>query len=213
MISCILPGNQENDNDDTSDVNDDIPLSSLCSSPGGPRTIEEYLITKRSLGRQLPLNVNRNDLISPLLSRFKRRSYDINRPFDITIEPEITFTDEDGVDANGPKREFYFKLMTELSRSNSRFSIFEGEEDSKLPIHDNESCQNGLYEFVGMMVGYSIMHGGIGIPGMSPIIKQLIADPNREVGDLEISIECIPDLYIRDILNQVSFYCYYLLCH
>ena len=54
-----------------------------------------------------------------MIQLLKRNAIDVSKC------PEITFIDEDGLDCDGPKREFFYLLMKEL-KQHQTLTLFEG---------------------------------------------------------------------------------------
>ena len=63
---------------------------------------------------------------------------------DIKAIPDVEFKGEDGTDASGPTREYFFLSMSLLATGDSAVHLFEGQTDHPMPIHCLESLDSML---------------------------------------------------------------------
>ena len=86
----------------------------------------------------------------------------------------------------------------------SEANLFEGTEDRKLPLYSIEGIHSKLFEVVGKMVAYLIVHLDIGIPCLSPPVYHYISTGYLERAANFCSIEDITDFEMRELINQVQ---------
>jgi len=172
-------------------VNDNIYLSEL-------KSIEGFLNSVRSNPGQI-LAIRRDNVLFSTLTKLKEEKIQIEK------EPEIVFQNEEGMDASGPKREYFYLLMLDIVKGSQNIILFEGEEGRKIPVHDNDLYSAGFYNHIGKLIAYSILHGGNGLPGISPIIKDAIFNPDRSTyEDLPMELGDVADYRMREILMQIK---------
>ena len=120
--------------------------------------------------------------------------------------PKVRFEGEDGV-ATGPVREFFvcsMKIPQEGIHGEGRPLVyFEGEDDHLLPIHNQLMQQMGAYSCIGKMIGHSILHGGPGLFGLSPVAKHYWTHDDLERNPPPLVLEDIPDLNLRESIQEV----------
>ena len=85
---------------------------------------------------------------------FYKRACDFGRPL------RVAFNGEEGIDAGGPRREFFQCLANHIGSVEA--GLFEGSKDSLLPTMKGSTLRLGLMKTVGKMFAHSIANGGIG---------------------------------------------------
>ena len=125
-----------------------------------------------------------------------------NPNFNLTASPRVKFEGESGIDGGGLSRE-YGSLLQKVFFS-SEANLFEGTEDRKLPLCSIEGIHSKLFEVVGKMVAYLIVHLDIGIPCLSPPVYHYISTGSLERAANFCSIEDITDYEMRELINQVQ---------
>ena len=85
---------------------------------------------------------------------------------DIQKVPDITFVGKKGNDAYGLMKEFFTLLMNALTGT-GRYVMFEGADDHLLPVISEEFHQSGYFRYVGQLIAMSVLHGGLGMVGLS----------------------------------------------
>ena len=83
-------------------------------------------------------------------------------------------------------------------------NLFEGTDERKLPLYSIKGIHSRLFEVVGKMVAYLIVHLDIGIPCLSEAVYQYIATASLEVAANHCSIDDINDYEMKEIINQVK---------
>lgn len=148
------------------------------------------------------------DLENDILQLYKASN------FSLTAEPKVRFEGEAGV-GSGPVREFFSLSMQLLEEGlpdvfepDKRLLIFEGQEDHKVPRQEPLLRQTGLFVAAGKMIAHSALHGGPGIHGISPAVVHYWSVEDVSVEELAgnrppVGLEDIPDVHLREILNEV----------
>jgi hypothetical protein len=133
----------------------------------------------------------------------------------LTAKPRVRFEGEEGV-GSGPVREFFLcsmKIVNEgIGGTGKPIIFFEGEEDHKLPIHDQSARSTGAFKAIGRIIGHSILQGGPLLYGLSPVVKRYRAasasdgwaDSDAETILSCITLEDIPDIDLQGYISQVS---------
>lgn len=121
--------------------------------------------------------------------------------------PRVRFEEEDGV-GSGPVREFLtcaVKLVDEgiPSLSGKSLVFFEGQANHRIPVHDQSLRLTGAFLSVGRIIAHSILHGGPGLHGLSPAVKQYLSSQKESDEPLAMSISDIADLDLRELVVQV----------
>lgn len=80
----------------------------------------------------------------------------------LTASPQVKFEGEVGVDAGGLSQE-YGSLLQKMIFS-TEANLFEGNSERELPLYSIEGVYSRLFQVVGKMVAYLIVHLDIGIP-------------------------------------------------
>ena len=93
--------------------------------------------------------------------------------------PEVVFASETGIDAGALTTEYFSVGMAALAKEaltagDGSYPLFEGTEDHKLPTPNPFLQQCGMYVAVGKFTAHSILHGGPGLHGLSPVFKNYI---------------------------------------
>lgn len=124
--------------------------------------------------------------------------------------PKVRFEDEEAV-GSGPVREYLLvamKIVDEGIGSASRKPtlFFEGQDDHRVPIHDQSLRLMGAFKAVGRIIGHCALHGGPALHGVSPAVKfyWIHLDEDNQENPLPISIQDVADIELRDYISQVS---------
>lgn len=99
------------------------------------------------------LEVDRESLWQQSFAYYKR-ACDVNRPF------RIIFKGEEGIDAGGPRREYYQNLANHIA--SEEVGYFEGKPDALLPVMRSSTLRLGHFRIIGKMIMHSIANGGVG---------------------------------------------------
>ena len=126
----------------------------------------------------------------------------------------VRFEGEEGV-GSGPLREFLLcamKIPQEgIGKEGKPVIFFEGEDDHKVPVHNQALRCTGAFRAIGRMIGHSILHGGPFLYGLSTAAKLYWATMRSDkIGDndlatqaLPLILEDIPDLALRQHISEV----------
>lgn len=94
--------------------------------------------------------------------------------------PKVMFEEEDGV-GSGPVRDFLVlsvrvadEGIPSTSVKSKPLLFFEGQQDHRLPVHDQSLRLPGTSKTLGRIIGHSILHGGPGLHGLSPAVKHVL---------------------------------------
>jgi len=98
--------------------------------------------------------------------------------------PDVTFEDEEGVDAGGPTLEFFWLALQQIKKGDGHnINLFEGD--------------SGLFYVFGKVAAHSILHGGSGFPSLS------LALGEPDSASSLVSVDNIPDFEYKDIIEKV----------
>lgn len=74
-----------------------------------------------------------------------------------------------------------------------------------MPIFSVEGIQSRLFQVVGKMISYLIVHLDIGIPFLSPPVYQYIVHGSLEDAASSCSIKDICDFEIQELITKVQY--------
>lgn len=145
-----------------------------------------------------------NELKNDIISLYKSPSTSLR------VVPRVRFEDESAV-GSGPIREFLSLAMKILEEgiddpATSKATLFfECEEDHRIPVHNQCLRLTGMFRTLGRILGHSLLHGGQGMYGISPAVKEYLAsDVNSiDIQTLPVTIEDLPDIDLRNVLLEV----------
>ena len=115
--------------------------------------------------------------------------------------PRVTFLGEAGIDGGGLSKEFGSLLRREMF--SSRVNLFEGEDQRKMPIFSVQGLQSRLFQLVGKVVAYLIVHLDIGISVLCPPVYHYIAYKSLEGAASLCSLEDICDFELQELIIKV----------
>lgn len=140
--------------------------------------------------------------VGQVIAKYKNPTFDLGG--DLSVEFRSFDTDELGVDAGGPTKEFFKELMKELQTGNYKgVRFFEGENDHLTPIYDYDLLSSGIFQIIGKMVLHSVLNGCRGIAGLSTAVKSYILTGSRDTILEFLTVEDIPDPCLRESLKEV----------
>ena len=132
----------------------------------------------------------------------------------LTAKPRVKFEGEAGV-GSGPIREFLLssmKLVEDgIEKEGKALLFFEGQENHKIPVHDQALRCTGAFRAIGRIIGHSLLHGGPVLYGLSPAVMGywvLTAngkDDDLMLESLPLSLNDIPDIDLRNYLTEVRY--------
>ena len=105
--------------------------------------------------------------------------------------PKVRFEGEQGVGV-GPIREFFvcaLKIPQEC--------------DHLLPVHNQIVQQMGIFTCIGRIIGHSILHGGPGLHGLSPVAKHYWSHGDLRSNPPPMELEDIADFNLREAIQEV----------
>ena len=137
--------------------------------------------------------VRRKHILQDALAAFKRG-------VDFHSRPRITFVGEPAIDAGGPLREFFRLLISSIV---SNGSLFEGEDDSKVPRHNMVSFEDGTFKHIGQMMAMSLIHGGPGPQCLSGAVVDYLTNGNI-LEESMLVCETYPDVTVKGRLAMAS---------
>ena len=118
--------------------------------------------------------------------------------------PDVTFEDEEGIDAEGPTLEFFWLALHQIKKGDGHnINLFEGDSAHFLPIHSTSYLDSGLFYVFGKVVAHSILHGGSGFPSLSLAMARFIAEGEPDSASSLVSVDNIQDLEYKDIVEKV----------
>ncbi|KAK2556232.1 G2/M phase-specific E3 ubiquitin-protein ligase [Acropora cervicornis] len=153
---------------------------------------------KRNLGLtgRESLAILREDLWRESVAIFK------NPQFQETARPMVTFEGEAGIDGGGLGKEFGTLLREKMFSPEA--NIFEGIHGRKLPIYSMERIYSRMFQLVGKMMSYLIIHLDIHFPCFSPPIYEYIVSGSFEAASHHCCLDDICDYEIKELIGQVT---------
>jgi hypothetical protein len=132
-----------------------------------------------------------------------------NPKTNLRVGVKVRFEEEDAV-GSGPVREYLSIAMNILdegvsSSGSKKILFFEGQKDHRVPVHNQSLRLTGMFKALGKMLGHSILHGGPGLHGVSPVVKCYMATDRSaaETQSLPLTLEDLPDLELRNMIATV----------
>lgn len=123
---------------------------------------------------------------------------------DIAKVPDITFIGEPGIDADGLTKEFFALVTHALSAGSGGYVLFEGAQDHMVPVISEEFHQSGYFRYVGQLIAMSVVHGGLGMVGVSRALTKYMVTGNMEMASCHLTVEDIPDYSIQQAVVEVG---------
>lgn len=111
---------------------------------------------------------------------------------------EIKFSNSNGIDAGGLKREMLTISLRQLQKNNG---IFEGDENFRLLTLNEVALNAKAYFNAGRMISISLVHGGPPPRFLHPILFHAIVSGSSNVN--EVMISDIPNLAVREKLKAL----------
>ncbi len=122
----------------------------------------------------------------------------------LTQSPDVNYVGEDGIDADGLKREFLTSLMSSIRDGEGPIALFEGEFPHLVPVHSTDAIASNLFFCIGQLIAYSVVHGGIGFTGLSPAAKSFLVHESIDTACEFLEMKDIADLALREMLEAVG---------
>ncbi len=124
----------------------------------------------------------------------------------IRATPDVDFLGEDGSDASGPTWEYFYLSMSRLASGDDNLHLFEGEKDHLVPIHCIESYDSLLFYYAGLMISHSVLNERYPLFGLSKAVVAYIISGLLDEAVQHLTVEDIPDLEIRNMLQNVRLF-------
>ena len=146
------------------------------------------------------ISVNRMQisLLMQLMRIYKDPRLDLTKPL------KVNFVGEHEADVGGPTKEYFQEAISILSKVDTLYNIqlFDGQEGHLLPLYGVDAISSGCFEMAGKLIAHSVLHGGPGMAGLSPVvIKYLVTGSIDEVKEL-VSIDDLYDPELQEILQS-----------
>ncbi|XP_078000538.1 tenascin-N-like [Glandiceps talaboti] len=124
----------------------------------------------------------------------------------LRYRPDVSFTENpETLNIGGPTREYFTLLIDSIAGGSTADEnvafLFEGQEDHKVPVHDQVALDKNLFEIIGRMVQHSILWGGPGLAGLAQSVKDYVTHGHELM--ISLNINDIPDMDIREKLQKV----------
>ncbi|XP_068697998.1 uncharacterized protein [Montipora foliosa] len=136
-------------------------------------------------------------LLMQLMHIYKDPRLDLTKPLN------VNFVGEHGADVGGPTKEYFHEAISILSKVDTPYNIqpFGGQDGHLLPLYGVDAISSGCFETAGKLVAHSVLHGGPGMAGLSPVvIKYLVTGSIDEAKEL-VSIDDLYDPELQEILQ------------
>lgn len=189
-----MPGCMHDDDDD----DDVIPLSVCKQSP--EVAIKEF--RERMIDKSVPSQLITASHTSSSVVRDMFQLLKCGR-LNLKAEPNVTFINEPGMDADGLTRELCDMVMANMRDGKGGIVLFEGNTDHLVPVHSEEYIASNYFKYAGKLIAHSVLHAGFGLRGLSRAISEYLVTEDLNSCLPYLSEEDIPDLEIRESLKQV----------
>lgn len=140
--------------------------------------------------------ISREDLWRESVAIFK------NPKFKEIARPRVTFEGEASIDGGGLGKEFSTLLWETIFSSEA--NLFEGIDGRKLPIYSMKGICSRMFELVGKMMSYLIIHLDILFPCFSPSVSEYIVSGSFEAASHYCCLDDICDYEIKELIGQVN---------
>ena len=172
-------------------LEDQAPTSSKeCSKADAKEVIKAFVdknIHPNTDNHVNTIIINRKNVLSSTLTAIGRKNFSFHK------EVLVIFSEEEGVDAGGPKRKYFRLLMLSLKN----VGVFQGNWFS----HDIKLLRRQKYELAGKLVAWSILHGGPGLKQLSHAAFCVLNDLPYATKD---AITTVPEDKMKEILSALE---------
>uniref|UniRef100_A0AAV2KTU4 HECT domain-containing protein n=1 Tax=Knipowitschia caucasica TaxID=637954 RepID=A0AAV2KTU4_KNICA len=148
--------------------------------------------TGESRGEEVPLLVRRSTALQSALRAVRRSN------FCFRDTPLVSFSGEETEGHQGPQREFFRLMLQELRQS----PLFEGPPGRLLFTSDLSSLEDWGYYEAGVLIGWSLAHGGEGPRCLHPALFQLMCGRSFSLDDF--SWRDVVDFQVQSHLQQLQ---------
>ncbi len=187
-----MPGCLHNDEDDV------IPLSVCKQSP--EVAIKEF--RERMIDKSVPSQLITASHTSSSVVRDMFQLLKCGR-LNLKAEPNVIFSNEPGMDADGLTRELCHMVMANMRDGKGGIVLFEGNTDHLVPVHSEEYIASNYFKYAGQLIAHSVLHAGFGLTGLSRAISEYLVTEDINSCLPYLSEEDISDMEIRETLKQV----------
>ena len=110
--------------------------------------------------------------------------------------PDVSFRGECGADMGGPSKEFFHVSLASLKKVDPvyNFQLFTGEEGHLVAVYGADVLSSGCF--------HSILHGGDGLVGLAPPIKDYMVSGSVEEAGKLVTPSDLPDVDLRMLLEE-----------
>lgn len=118
--------------------------------------------------------------------------------------PDVSFRGEYGADMGGPSKESFHVSLASLKKVDPvyNFQLFTGEEGHLVPVYGADVLSSGCFQMVGKLLAHSILHGGDGLVGLAPPIKEYMVSGSVEEAGKLVTPSDLPDVDLRMLLEE-----------
>uniref|UniRef100_A0A7M5XKV0 HECT domain-containing protein n=2 Tax=Clytia hemisphaerica TaxID=252671 RepID=A0A7M5XKV0_9CNID len=202
-----IPGGSGNndlvESDSSNSDHDSLPDSGVGKKIKDQKLKWESFKRRRNLKKgHVLVKINRDTILLSTMTLFKRG--DIKN---ISIPPEVKFQNEDGIDATGPRKEYFFHTIKSFLSGEKNIVLFEGREDRKVPVHDTDLLASDFFYYAGKFVAMAFFHGEIGIWSISPCIQEYILSGSKTAAIALVEAKDVADLETQSILESIKKAC------
>lgn len=182
------------------DAHDDIPLSVCRQSPEvAIKEFRERMVNKNALSQIITASHSSTSIVRDMFRLLKCGSLNLQ------AIPNVVFSDEAGMDAEGLTRELCHMVMANMADGKGGIVLFEGQMDHLVPVHSEEYTASNYFKYAGKLIAHSVLHAGFGLTGLSRAITEYLVTGDVNSCLPHLSEEDIPDLDIRESLKQVQY--------
>ena len=178
-------------------IAESFPLNIGAMSPLEALEFHKRRVVKSS-SQDIFIIWNSSTFMRDLFKKLKRGELDIAKV------PDITFIGEPGIDADGLTKEFFVLVTHALSDGYGGYVLFEGAQDHMVPVISEEFHQSGYFRYVGQLIAMSVVHGGLGMVGVSRALTKYMVTGNMEMASCHFTVEDIPDYSIQQAVVEVG---------
>lgn len=127
--------------------------------------------------------------------------------FNLQAKPDVVFSDEAGIDADGltRERELCHMVMTALREGKGDIRLFEGVVGHLVPVHNELYIASKYFEYAGKLIAHAVIHAGFGLVGLSRVVVEYLIEDDITKCLTHLSVEDIPDFDIRSKIQEVIY--------
>ena len=134
-----------------------------------------------------------------------------NPTIDLRKRPFFKFAEEEGLDMGALSKDYFYNALETLIQFQVGLApAFEGQSDRRLPCASKAHSYDRVYEMTGKLLAHSVLHGGIGLIGASPVLAFLLSHPvsktEVDISGIPMDMNDLPDLELRGLFEKVLPY-------